>query len=276
MKFSQRNGVVTLPESLQPDQVTRELRASLWNALHLGLWDAPGVKRDSIGNYGSIISFARQLWFRHFKLPFSDIPRHPTEILERLEKYFFACAWHEMYDFLEAVLDLAQSQKLRRFVGDVLETELAAYQLVGDQFVQITDPQELAALQETLSAGGRFAPVAAHFKRALELLSDRTKPDFRNSIKESISGVEAAACIVSGRSSATLGDALKTLERDHDLHKALKEGFSKLYGYTSDENGIRHAMLEEPDLSRADAKFFLLSCTSFVNYLKARSATLPA
>jgi len=53
------------------------------------------------------------------------------------------------------------------------------------------------------------------------------------------------------------------------LHSALKEGFLKLYSYTNDENGIRHAMLEVPELNQADAKYFLLSCTSFVNYLKS-------
>ena len=37
-----------------------------------------------------------------------------------------------------------------------------------------------------------------------------------------------------------------------------------------DSNGIRHAMLEEPELTPADARYFLLSCTSFVNYLKAQ------
>ncbi|WP_372526833.1 hypothetical protein [Piscinibacter sp.] len=52
----------------------------------------------------------------------------------------------------------------------------------------------------------------------------------------------------------------------------MKDGFVKLYGYTSDEQGIRHAMLDEPDLHAADARFFLLSCTSFVNYLKAQLA----
>lgn len=57
------------------------------------------------------------------------------------------------------------------------------------------------------------------------------------------------------------------------MHTALKEGFLKLYGYTNDEDGIRHAMLEEPKLTAADAKYFLMSCTSFANYSKAQ---LPA
>ena len=93
--------------------------------------------------------------------------------------------------------------------------------------------------------------------------------NYRNSIKESISAVESIARVVSGRDKATLGDALKAIKRGQ-LHPALKEGFLKLYGYTSDEQGIRHAMLDEPNLTAADARYFLVSCSSFVNYLKAQ------
>ena len=62
------------------------------------------------------------------------------------------------------------------------------------------------------------------------------------------------------------------LEKGGELHSALKDGFSKLYGYTNDEHGIRHAMLDAPELTQGDAKYFLLSCTSFVNYLKSKLA----
>ena len=68
---------------------------------------------------------------------------------------------------------------------------------------------------------------------------------------------------------ATLAEALKAIEKRGKLHPSLREGFSKLYGYTNDAGGIRHAMLDEPNLSMADARYFLLSCTSFINYLKS-------
>lgn len=105
------------------------------------------------------------------------------------------------------------------------------------------------------------------------MLSDRKNPDYRNSIKESISAVESLARILTKNNKATLGDALRLLEQRRGLHLALREAFSKLYGYTSDEQGIRHAMLDEPKISAADAKFFLLSCTSFINYLKSQGDT---
>jgi hypothetical protein len=51
---------------------------------------------------------------------------------------------------------------------------------------------------------------------------------------------------------------LRVIEKGR-LHRALRQGFSALDGYTSDADGIRHAMLQEPNLSAADAEFFLLS-----------------
>ena len=120
-------------------------------------------------------------------------------------------------------------------------------------------------------SGDTLAPVAAHLKRALELYSDRAAPDYRNSIKESISAVEAMAKIVAKDPKATLADALKALEKRGQLHPALKDGFLKIYGYTNDEDGVRHAMLEDPNITAADARFFLLACTSFTNYLKAQT-----
>jgi len=44
-----------------------------------------------------------------------------------------------------------------------------------------------------------------------------------------------------------------------------------------DEDGIRHAMLEESTLTLADAKYFLVSCSAFITYLieLARNAGLP-
>jgi hypothetical protein len=161
--------------------------------------------------------------------------------------------------------------RLPELINKLLERELSAYRFVSGQLTDITDTQELEMLQSAL-ADSRFAGVATHLERALELYANRENPDYRNSIKESISAVESMARIVANSPKATLSDALKAMEKNGTLHPALKEGFTKLYAYTSDEEGIRHAMLDEPNLNAADARYFLLSCTSFVNYLKSQLA----
>jgi hypothetical protein len=106
--------------------------------------------------------------------------------------------------------------------------------------------------------------------RSLELFSDRKSPDYRNSIKEAISAVESYCSILTGSPKSTLGQALKQIEKDNNIHPALKSSFSSLYGYTSDADGIRHALLDDDSLNQEDAKFMLIACSAFINYLRQK------
>jgi hypothetical protein len=65
----------------------------------------------------------------------------------------------------------------------------------------------------------------------------------------------------------TLGKALNKLDKHQKISNTLKSGFEKLYAYTNDKNGIRHALMDEPSVDFEDAKFFLISCSAFTNYL---------
>ncbi|MGR6868629.1 AbiJ-NTD4 domain-containing protein, partial [Acinetobacter baumannii] len=51
------------------------------------------------------------------------------------------------------------------------------------------------------------------------------------------------------------------------LHPAFKKALTSLYGYTSDSDGIRHALLDESTISYSDAKYMLVSCSAFINYV---------
>lgn len=75
-----------------------------------------------------------------------------------------------------------------------------------------------------------------------------------------------------------LSSALNELEKTTTLHSALKNGLNSIYGYTSDAQGIRHAILD-PSLTvvdEADALLMMGACAAFVSYLinKARDAGL--
>jgi hypothetical protein len=105
------------------------------------------------------------------------------------------------------------------------------------------------------------------------LLASRDAPDYRNSIKESISAVESLVAITLGTDKGTLGQLLKRLEDEIGLHPALKTAFSNLYGYASDEGGIRHALLEAERVEYEDAQFFLVVCSAFTNYVQSKIRT---
>ena len=151
-----------------------------------------------------------------------------------------------------------------------MEREVSAYRFVNGLISRITDETEIAEIDRALE--GPRDPVRTHLRRALELLSDRESPDYRNSIKESISAVESLVATVVGEK-GTLGQLLKKLEDDISLHPALKAAFSSLYGYTSDEDGIRHAILESDKVFFEDAKFFLVTCSAFANFVEVKVAT---
>ena len=119
-----------------------------------------------------------------------------------------------------------------------------------------------------------IAAVAAHIREALTLLPPSASPSPRNSVKESISAVEAVLKHFSGDASSTFKEGLRVFEDKHwPLHSSLREGLNKLYGYTSDEKGIRHALIDEAgDVTIDDARFMLVACSAFANYLVALSS----
>lgn len=267
--FSQRKGLAPVPETFQLNSMTGTLRTSLWNGVDIRLWSSDSFMRARYGR-PHMDEFSRSLWFSHFKLPIDSRPASNDQILQAIRQHFFSCKWHEVYDFLEFAVSARAEQDpgLPEFLNQILERELSGYRFVAGTLTDITNNEELEALEDA-ARDSRFSGVSAHIQRALELYSDRERPDYRNSIKESISAVESVARIAAENDKATLGDALKAINKSGHLHTALKDGFLKLYGYTSDEQGIRHAMLDEPNLSAADARYFLVSCSSFVNYLKS-------
>ena len=69
---------------------------------------------------------------------------------------------------------------------------------------------------------------------------------------------------------ATLGDAIKKLEKDNSFHPAFISALDKLYGYSSGVSGIRHSLLDSDTVDFADAKFMLVACSAFVNYVRTK------
>ena len=88
-------------------------------------------------------------------------------------------------------------------------------------------------------------------------------------MKEAISAVEPALSIINGERSKNMTEALSVSERKGIVfHPALKAGILRIYGWTSDEEGIRHAAFS--DDNRIDdqvAKLMLVLCSALLNYL---------
>ena len=156
----------------------------------------------------------------------------------------------------------------------IMKQEYVGYRLLNGRAMPITDDQEISEIKEVSTS--KYTEVKQHINKALGFLSDRQSPDYANSIKESISAVERMCSIIIGKPT-TLGDALKKLEDSGvATHPALKSAFMKLYGYTSDASGIRHSgELGGKESTFEEAKFMLVSCCAFVNYLTGLLAKCP-
>lgn len=153
-------------------------------------------------------------------------------------------------------------------MNQLFQQEFVGYRFIGGEITPISDDVEVGTICESLDI--QFDGCKAHIKKAVHLLSDRNTPDYKNSIKESISAVEAICNVIIGRDNATLGDALNYMERKRNLKGQLKAAFEKLYSYTNEKGGIRHSEgLFESNVTFEEAKFMLVSCCAFVNYLIA-------
>ncbi len=257
---------------MQVNSMDAELRNGLWNGLQIFYWETVrNFEETGDSVLGPLLQF---LWMDFFKKPVDEIPEYWVRAHTNLKVWFSKASWNEVYDFIEFVVahasNVFDTEGFMGFCNTVFEREMSAYRFVNGLIVQLTSEEEIAEIERAINSQASLSPVAKHLRTALERLSDKINPDYRNSIKESISAVESMCNLITGHKD-TLGEALKKVETKVAIHSALKKGFSNIYGYTSDASGIRHALLDEPNLDFEDAKYMLVSCSAFVNYLAAKA-----
>ncbi len=192
--------------------------------------------------------------------------------------------WYHLYSIVEIFIEFFKKQKgYKRFISDfskdinqILEEENSGYRFVNDIFVPITDNIEIESIERAIY----YMDVPSkHIDKALALYSNKENPDYENSIKESICAVESMCCIICGQDNKgiTLGKALNNLEKNGvEIHPALIDAFKKMYGYTSDAGGIRHGSIDFTNAPAEDAKYMLVTCSAFVNYLKEKYIKIGA
>lgn len=269
MLFSQRKGLKPIKSIIQIEALDKDLRNGLWSAVTV--WRN---HHNASASFEPFVELMKDFWLVYFKNSL-DTLQEASYVFQQLRTIFFDGEWYNCYDILEFIVGKYPANEYREELingcNEALERELSAYRFVGNQITQITSEAEISAIEEALADSQPLRPVNEHLVTALNYLSDRTAPDYRNSIKESIGAVESLCNLITGGRDS-LGEALKRLEKSVPIHPALKKGFSAIYGYTSDAGGIRHALLDESNLTFDDAKFMLVSCSGFINYLLAKAA----
>ena len=224
------------------------------------------------------------------KIPMDSVPGREDDARDWIRDRVLNGDWAEAYEIVESLtvnIDLhcnpasAYGQNFYReqrpiliaALNSILETELAGFRFVNGILVPITDQAEIAEIEGASTAVGLRGLDGAkvHLDKALGFLGQKPKPDYHNSIKESISAVESVVNLVAESDGNGVSGALEALSKHTDIHGGLKAAMKQLYGYTSDKGGIRHAMIDAATVDFAEAKFMLVACSAFVNFLIARA-----
>jgi hypothetical protein len=274
-RFSERHGYKPIRDQIQKESVEKQTRTQLWNFLKIVLWD----EWESY-DYGwtthsqHVNQLMRRIWVHHFTASLDNLPGFDPYEADGaygiMKRHFMDAKWFEVYDFLEFVVQNwsgSGEDEIAAGINSILEKELCAFRFIDKQIAPITDELELEVIDQ--AASNAQDAVKRHISRAIELLSDRTSPDYRNSVKEAISAIEALCQTVTGDKKGTLGKLLGII---NGLHPAFKAALNSMYGFTSDAEGVRHALLDEPTLTFTDAKFFLIQAAAFVNYISGKQS----
>lgn len=276
--FSERYGYRLVRDSLQYEQLDEETRNRLWNVIRTYVPSGVTVDWDIHPRFSpEAFDWAVMVWDKYFKKPIDTIPTYYDEFLEEIRRIVLdnnPLFWFRTLDILEILMHFWRKRGSEMYTGlieavdRVLIEEKVAHRVVEGLFVPITDEAELRSIEEAIEESSD--PVTIHLNKSLRLLCDRQTPDYENSIKESISAVEAIVRITQGNK-GTLGKLIDSL----GLHPHLAEAFKKLYHYTSDEEGIRHSFFSgDQKVDFDEAKLMLVLCSAFVNYVRTKQSRI--
>ncbi len=275
MRFSERIGKRESKNNVQLDSMDADLRNSLWNIIEIYI-NEPLKRSSGSGIAGTnFYDLFRGIWFSFFKEPLDQIPYDKYTVIAIVKQKFFEWSYLDIYDLIDFLLNKDLPFDKVGFIdsiNSILKRELSGYRIINGFLTPITNDIEISTITSAINQteNSKYKGANIHLSEALNKISDRKNPDYRNSIKESILSIESICQVITNDPKAELGKTLKKLKMNIPIHPALEQGFIKLYGFTSDSDGIRHALLTESNLYQEDALFMLVSYSAFINYLIIR------
>ena len=277
MSFSQREGKAPLPEQMRLEHLSDEFRRRVWLAV------------DSAINRESTFGF----YFRDHTVMGSIASAIALDVLQQAhDKIDHGVSGHKKF-FKQivlkkdphVVLSLVETILRQDFCPDQLRADLlqvftavpVAYSLETLNGIPTIVPRPSeesgAATQQAIGVVEKQGPegAKAHLRKATQAIKQKRYAD---AVRESIHAVESVAKMIDPKAKKTLGPALKSLADAGVLkHPSLQQAFEKLYGYASDEKGIRHALLDEEEaaVDLDNAVFMFAACAAFSAYLVNRN-----
>lgn len=280
LTFEQADGAEPLPAQLQTRTVSPLMRALLFQVLHSRIESNKRVDRSYFRVNGWLKVILNDYWVRRMHIMPDEFNDKASFVTGWLKAIFADGDYAKVLGLVEFVLRHPQCpQHLAAQFDDALAEARSAYRVVdSDTIAPLADDAQRENVQRAFSdlAANQLAGARAHLRAAADELN---MGNWGGSIRESVHAVEAVARMLEP-SAQTLDPALAKLEKGGHIHSALRQGFGKLYGFSNDEKGIRHPLLDTPEagVDETDALYMFGACAAFVSYLvgKGRSGGLIA
>lgn len=191
--------------------------------------------------------------------------------------------WYKKLDCVEFAIEYMRTHFtdsiIRQVVDDFVqgvnrqfERLNYGYRIVQGRIVDMASEIEIKAIDKSVESDDN---VSFHMLQALKLYSLKPNPDFRNSIKESITAVETLFREITNEN--TFGQAYDKIKKRITIHPRLGEMIQKMYVYTNQKDtGIRHAKVEADNTylpTAEEAMLMLVTCSATINYVRGKLGT---
>lgn len=249
-----QNAILTCFDDLQ-DTLNQYNRGSIYSEMDEYVWTYFfNLRKSTWDPYSHIItSFIGENQNEWFKI---------LDLIELCIKYLYATEKTKNNQYILHATEIFEHNLQYNF-----KRLNFAYRIINKEIVEITSEEEIKSIETALTTSD--GNIREHLSKALELYSKRPVADYRNSIKESISAVEAISRNITGENVLNFK---KMEEKGVIVPTVLRKAFECLYGYTNDKTtGIRHALMDDTNAPQAEeALFMLVSCSAFINYLNKK------
>ena len=281
LTFSQATGIDPLPQPARLGELPWKTRNALWSGIFQWISESSryidGTRR--MGERWSAIFYGHHVSI--LNRPGDEFYDDLNVQLPEIKELFLDGKYNRVFDLLQFIMrhELVPDG-FREFVVNTLQESMCAYSILEGVWTIVPSaiPEQRKSIERAFCVlkDGPFGGAHQHLSNSAECIN---AGDYSGSVRESIHAVESVARRIDNNSRKSLAPALESLsKRGLVLHGAFKSGVEKLYGYTSDEDGIRHALSDvTTNVDAADAVFMFGACASFAAFLveKARDARIP-
>ena len=270
-----------------------DLRREVWNTIRELLIQVSGQRSRSYYFLGDSRLFVQRVLGAYRRVPEDDVhfreegtgflSKWSEQMASEFKKIVLESKFNQLLDFVESIAsDRDVDDGFGVGMASLFDRHAAAYWLDVSArpytFFPRSNRAQGEAVREAVDTIRHAGMDGAntHLGHAAEHIRAGRHAE---AVKDSILAVESVARSIDPKAGRTLEPALRSLEeRGVVQHRALKKAFSALYGYTNDEQGIRHALIEKasPAVGMDESMFMFGACASFASYLTNKHRKLAA